>query len=493
MSGLSKVGVSAFKWGAVSAVGRFALQLVAQVLLARMLGPDNYGVFGIGMLVLTLSTFLTNFGFGWNLLHKPNLTDQDIRFAFTWQVMAGLTAVLALQVGAGWLAIYFREPRVESVIRWLSLACLVSAAASPSLSLMQRELKFKTLGLIQIGSYFLGYVCVGVGLAYLGAGAAALVAAWMTQAVVSLVATFAARPHPIRPLFRYPGAAAAFRLGGLVFLNNVVNWGLTNIDRVALGRLLNAEAVGHYAVGYNLAAMPNTLLLAALQPAFTAAGAQMGGDRQRLRTAYLQIISTVLVLITPGYVVLSVMSNSLIAFLYGAQWVLTGDILTILFLGMPMLVIWGVTTPVLTNTGRLHHESMLQAPVLLAGTAAFFAFTTKPTVAAWIAVGVLAARTLMLGFSACHVLNIRARVLVGDLLRGALLSSTCGGVAYVAIWTVGPLQLPLVELVCGGLAALLVGGLIIFFWPRVLGDAASRMLLRFYPGANRWLKLMEGG
>ncbi|UUZ73590.1 hypothetical protein LP415_10835 [Polaromonas sp. P1(28)-8] len=55
--GLGRPGVAAVKWSAVSTGARFALQLVAQVVLARTLGPDIFGVFAIGMVVLTFATF----------------------------------------------------------------------------------------------------------------------------------------------------------------------------------------------------------------------------------------------------------------------------------------------------------------------------------------------------------------------------------------------------------------------------------------------------
>src|SRR5690349_9329970 len=76
----------AFKWSALTTAGRFALQLVAQIVLARLLGPDNYGVYGIGMVVLTFSTFLSGNAFSYILMLRPTVDDDDVRFAFGWQV-----------------------------------------------------------------------------------------------------------------------------------------------------------------------------------------------------------------------------------------------------------------------------------------------------------------------------------------------------------------------------------------------------------------------
>ena len=92
MSELGKKGVAAVKWGAISSAGRFVLQLGAGVVLARLLGPDAYGVFGMGLLVFTLSNFLAEFGFGWGLVQRVDLHPDDVRFAFTWQLVTGTAA-----------------------------------------------------------------------------------------------------------------------------------------------------------------------------------------------------------------------------------------------------------------------------------------------------------------------------------------------------------------------------------------------------------------
>ncbi|MEO8656738.1 MAG: oligosaccharide flippase family protein, partial [Ramlibacter sp.] len=80
----------ALKWSALTTVARFALQLGAQVALARILGPGNFGVYGIGIAVLTFAAFLSGASFSWNLMLVPSVSRDDIRFSFTWQLIAGL-------------------------------------------------------------------------------------------------------------------------------------------------------------------------------------------------------------------------------------------------------------------------------------------------------------------------------------------------------------------------------------------------------------------
>jgi lipopolysaccharide exporter len=493
MSGLGRPGVAAVKWSAASTVARFALQLMAQVVLARTLGPDIFGVFAIGMVVLTFATFVSGFGFSWSLLQRATLSDEDVRFAWTWQIIVGLATMLALYLLAPLLAAYFREPRAQSVIEWLSLACLLTAAAAPATYLLQRDLNFRAVGLVQVGSYAAGYIAVGLPMALMGQGEASLVAAWLVQAAVQLAASYALKPHAVRPLFWYAGARSAVGTGHTVFFTNIVNWLLNNLDRVLIGRLLNAQALGLYNVAYNLATMPNTLLLGALQPAFLAAGARLQNDLPRLGRAYLQMLATIVVLGLPAFVALAFVSRDIVRVLYGPAWSDAAWVLGALFLCMPAYVIWGLSTPVLWNTGRKHYEFALQLPLVIVGALAFYLFAGRGIhVAAAVAGGLLVLRAAVIAAAAFRALDLRASALLPDTLRGLLLSALCIAGVLAGQHAVAKFDIPLLSLAAGALAGAVLPALLLLLRPQTLGPDASDMVIRFVPGLANFLRRPAG-
>lgn len=482
MSGLGHSGVAAVKWGTASTLSRFILQLFAQVMLARILGPEVFGIFAIGMVVLTFASFVTSFGFSWSLLQRATVQDEDIRFALTWQIILGLLTMASVCFLAPGLAAYFREPRAQIVIQWLSLACALTAAAGPSTYLLQRDLNFRALGLIQVGSYGAGYLLVGVPTALLGGGEASLVAAWLVQASVVLIASYALKPHPLRPLFWCAGAATAIRTGRTVFLTNIVNWLLNNMDRVLIGRLLNTQALGLYNVAYNMATLPNSLLLGALQPAFLAAGAQLQNQLPRMGRIYQTMLATVLVLVLPAFVFLALISDDLVRLLYGTAWHGASWVLQILFVCMPAYVVWGLSTPVLWNSGRQHLEFSLQVPLVLLGAAGFYAFAGQGLrSAAGVAAGLLVLRALVMSLAAMRVLALRWSSLLTHTCRGLLISGLCS----LGVWaghhaTIG-FDSAWLSLLVSGLLSLCAVTIPIMLKPQLLGAATIDMVLRFFP------------
>ncbi len=487
-AGLSKPGVAAVQWSTVSSLLRFVLQLGAQVVLARTLGPEIFGVFAIGMVVLTFANFVSGFGFSWSLMQRGTLHEDDVRFAWTWQLLVGVLTTAAVYLLAPALAAYFREPRAEAVIEWLSLACLLTAAAAPATYLLQRDLNFRAVGLIQVGSYAAGYVAVGVPMALTGWGANALVAAWLVQAAVMLAASYACKPHALRPLFWYDGARHALGTGQAVFFTNVVNWILNNLDRVLIGRLLNAHSLGLYNAAYNLAALPNNLLLGALQPAFLAAGARLQNQRERLGRAYFQMLATVLVLGVPAFVFLALISADLVRLLYGPKWQEAGWVLGVLFLSMPAYVIWGLSTPVLWNTNRKLHECLLQVPLVVLGGAAFYALAGQGIhAAALVAAGLLVVRGGVLAHAALRALDLRWAQLLPEAGRGILLACLTAFGVWLGHMATARHDSAALTLAGSGLLALICVALPLSLRPALLGPSVIHMVLRFFPGASAFM------
>jgi O-antigen/teichoic acid export membrane protein len=478
----------AIKWSALTTIARFVLQLAAQVALARMLGPGNFGVYGIGMAVLTFAAFLCGASFAWNLMLLPSVTRDDIRFSSTWQLIAGLLSAVAIYLAAPAAAEFFKDAQLESVMQWLAVASLLMAATGTVTCLLQRDLNFRALGLVQLGGYAVGYIGVGIPMALAGQGADSLAAACVVQAAVTLVASYAIKPHPVRPLFSHAGGGAALTTGRTVFLTNIVNWLLGNLDRIVLGRVLNTHAVGLYSMAFNLAQIPNVLLLGALQPTFLAAGAKLQDDRQRLAQGWLLGLACVLVLLTPASVVLAMLSSDLVSLLYGPAWMDAAWVLALLFLCLPAWVCWGFTTPVLWNTGRKHLEYQLQLPLLLAAAPAWWLFSRYGIRAAAIVSAIaIVARAAIIITAALRSLELRWSAVLPYLARGLFLSAVCALAVRAGQHGVESMTLPGAPLFAGGLGAIAIMLLILLMWPRLLGPEALSAIARMVPAFRvRW-------
>src|SRR5438445_12832804 len=156
---LSQRSISAALWGASGSAAQLALQLGIQVILARLLGPEQYGLFAMAAVVILLSTFFT-ISLAYGLIQKRTVTDEDVRFVNFWQLSVGAAVAIAVFLLADPAAGFFNVQRVAPLIRAMSILCLLQAAAGPSADLLNLDLLVASIFLAGIASYALGFALV---------------------------------------------------------------------------------------------------------------------------------------------------------------------------------------------------------------------------------------------------------------------------------------------------------------------------------------------
>ncbi|MFY8016898.1 MAG: oligosaccharide flippase family protein, partial [Inhella sp.] len=165
--------------------------------MARLLGPVEYGVFAIGAIVIGFSAFFSDVGLAYGLIQKREVTERDVRFVVTWQIILGAVVTALIALAASPIATFFGEPRAASVVLALSALCLINALTAPALNLLKRDLDFKSIQIDFLVSYIVGYLLVGLPLALFGFHVWALVWAWLIQAAVNGLLLYRRTQHAL--------------------------------------------------------------------------------------------------------------------------------------------------------------------------------------------------------------------------------------------------------------------------------------------------------
>ena len=361
--GLGRRSITAMLWGAGGGALRIVLQIVSQIVLARILGPELYGVFAIALVIVLLSGLFADVGLAYGLIQKRTVSDEDIRFVFTWQLLLGIVVSILLWLAAPNVAALYGDPRVAPVVALLAPTCLISCLASASGALLRRQMDFRTLNIAAVVSYAVGYFLVAIPMAMAGAGVTALTAGFLVQAVVLAAIQYVKVRHPVRPLLWQGGAPAILGFGATVLATNVVNWAMAGIDRAIVGASLGAASAGLYATAYNLISTPSVTMLSLLQSVFYSASAKVQDDRRQLARGLRTLFGTVMLFAAPVFVGVAAASETIIVSLYGARWSGGGDVLAPLALAMVAQMIMGLATPVLWASGATRRELELQIPI----------------------------------------------------------------------------------------------------------------------------------
>lgn len=420
---LSSKGISAVFWGGFGSALRALLQIITQIILARLLGPSEYGVFAIASIVLSFSKFFSDIGISYGLIQKKTIDDEDIKFVFTWQVILGAAVALGVFLLAGPLARFFNEPRVVPVIQVSSVICFITALASLSGNLLKRELDFKSIQAAQVISYIVGYIVIGIPLAVVGEQVWALVAAFISSELMNLVLMYRKSRHPIGIILWNRNESHLIVYGVRVFMTNILNWIISNVDRVIIGRAFYTAEIGMYSLSYNLVSNPALTIIAVIQSALFSTSARVQDDFNRLRKALLTMMGVVTLVLFPVFVGIAVASDTILQALYGNAWMGAAELLRPLALAMPLYLLLGMATPLLWVSGQTQKEFVIQIPVaigfVIAASAA--ALVSLETVA-WVVFAMYLVRMAVILGVTCRALEIGLRRVLRSM-RGGLITT----------------------------------------------------------------------
>lgn len=480
MTDLGRRSLAAVFWGGGGTAGRIVLQVATQILLARILGPAQYGLFAIGAIVIGFSNFFSDIGLAYGLIQKAEVSEQDLRFVFTWQVIVGVAVTAMVFLASGPIAAFFGDADARDVVGGLSVVCLLNALTAPSQNLLKRNLDFKRIQIGSLGGYFVGYVLVGLPLASAGAAVWALVAAWVTQSLVCLAIYYLAVRHPLRPLLWFDGARQMAHYGATVLVTNLTNWVIGNIDRVVVGRFFASREIGLYATAYNLLYSPVSSLLGIVQPIFFSAGARIADEQERIIGIHLSLMAATAVVVLPASVVVAVIADTAVLALYGPQWADAGSLLAPLALAMPFFLFWGFTTPLLWLGGKPEREFRAQLPMALLWVAISWAAAGhSPVAVAWAVALLFVLRYALMFWAAQKTVPIRLPAVWRAVKGGVLLSLACGLAAWLADRWLGAMQLPLFgQLAVDGMVAMAVYFALLAIQPGLIGADGARLLKR---------------
>ena len=426
---LGQRSISAVFWGTGGAVLRILLQLTSQIVLARLLGPAEYGVFAVGSVVVSFCMFFADFGLAYGLIQKREVTDEDVRFAFTWQLIVGAFVTVLIVALSGPIASFFSEPRAQAVVASMSLICLATAATGTSMNLLKRRLDFRTQQLGLLVSYAIGFFGVGIPMALLGHGVWSLVAAWITQSVLMCILFYRGARHALRPLYWYSDARSQAAYGLTVLRTNVLNWFIGNVDRIVVGRVLSIRDIGLYSTMYNMIYGPSASILGIVQPVFFSASARVAeaddaDAARKLARGLTTLLATVCLYLLPVFVTAAVIADDFVLAVYGPAWQAAASVLRPLALAMPLFICFGLSTPMLWAHGRAQEEFGKQWPVALAWTGLCWLLAAHwhAEAVAWGVLGLFAARFGVVMHAVTRVASVRWRSILEGARGGIVVS-----------------------------------------------------------------------
>jgi O-antigen/teichoic acid export membrane protein len=333
-------------WSTGGGVLSQVLQFAVGIVLARLLGPEAFGLIGMAMVVTGIAQLVGEAGLGPVIVQRREVSPSLLSTVFWFGLGLGLVEFVLLWFAAPSVAALLRQSAVVGVLRGCSVVLLVSPIGLVQRWLLTRDLGFRALARIEVLSTATG-AAAAISLSLLGAGVEALVTRMVVTAVAAAVLAWGA--HPWRPLLRWdgPGLRTLLPYSGGVIGTELLNQVSQNVDFFLIGRYLGAATLGQYSLAYSLATLPQGRLAPLLARVMFPVFARVQGDDPALRRGYLQFLGAMALVSFPLMTVLGVLGPPFLPAVYGARWRGAAAVL-------PALCAAGAFYAVATTVGSLY-------------------------------------------------------------------------------------------------------------------------------------------
>jgi O-antigen/teichoic acid export membrane protein len=338
-------------WLSVAAVIQVGLQLLTVGILARLLSPSEFGLVAAAMVVLELSQSFALLGMKPAIVQRAEPSNADLRAAHT--IAVGLSTLLTVLVFvfASPLATLLHTPSAASMLQVLSLVFLVQSQSAVAEGLASRRQQFGLLALRRTLSYFVGYGMIGVGMAWLGFGAWALVGAKLGEVTVAAILLSCGCRHPRWPLFEGKRLRQLFHFGTGFSMSQVANTLANQADYFVVARMLGPAALGLYSRSYQIMRLPARLLGNIVEDVAFPGFSAVQNERERLARGLYRSLLLMNTLLFPAAVACAVLAREIVAIALGPQWSAAAPLLALFGLALPFRSSQRLATTVSRSTG----------------------------------------------------------------------------------------------------------------------------------------------
>ncbi|MDA9981296.1 lipopolysaccharide biosynthesis protein [Gammaproteobacteria bacterium] len=351
-------------WLLSSNVAARLIGFAASIVLARLLFPEDFGLFVTISVFTGVASLFAGGGMGEALVQAKELKESDYRVIFTMQLLIGVSIYFLFFHTATWFASFFEEQRYIDLLRVSTLTFIIRPFANIPRARLRRAMRFKEIALIRLASILCG-TTASVSMAYVGLGVWSLVFGALVGATVNLILIYSITRWV--PGIRFEQSTAR-RLGGYglrVSTNEIVSYLRGQTANFIISRQLGPAALGLYNKADSLSGLPaGTISGSAYQTVFRALS-KVQDNLDQSKYIYFRTITLVTVYTLPFYVGLVWLAEPFIVFVYGQKWSGTALPLQILAATGLFRLISDPSGAVIAAQNRLGYEIRIQIETMI--------------------------------------------------------------------------------------------------------------------------------
>lgn len=316
---LKKKTISGLLWSFGDLVGNQGGQFIIQIVLARMLLPEDFGLIGMILIFVAISNSITDSGFTQALIREQKVTQTDYSTVFYFNIVVSMFIYSSLYLTAPAISSFYDQPQLTMLVRVLSLGVIANSFAIIPRAMFTKEVNFKIQAKVNLtASVVSGVIAIGAALA--GLGVWSLVIRQLAMNTVQSLFLSLSRKWLPSLVFSWTSFKRLFGFGWKLLISGLIDTIYTHIFFLIIGKQYSAKSLGFYTNASKFSDVAAQTLTATLQRVTYPVLSSLQDDEDRIKQTFRKIIKLSGFLIFPVMAGIAAIADPLIRLVLGEQW-----------------------------------------------------------------------------------------------------------------------------------------------------------------------------
>ena len=422
--------LNAALWSFLQRGGSLIIGFIANMVLARLLEPEDFGCLAIIMVFVAFADILVDSGLTSALIQKKNVTEHDVSTVFSVNLCVSLVLFILIFFAAPAIGRYLDIPKLAMYLRVESIALLIRAFYCIQLASLRKNLKFKNLATFNILSSVIS-VSVAIVMAALGCGVWSLIAKNLVLHLSLLLMYSRVSKVSYHFAFFKENFKELFSFGVSVALSTLLESLYSNLTSFFIGKRYSVKDLGYYNQAHSLEHMPVYSVSVVITQVLFPFMSKMQDDKKRILNNTRRVLMAATFFTFPLLVFMFLFAKPLIILIYSAKWIPSVPYFQILCIGGLVNAIIHISRSVLKSVGETKYMFISQTVVTVAGLVGmeYFSHYDIKLLVIWI-VCVSWINGLLLSFLAGRKIGYSLWMMFKDVIINFLFAIIAGFVSY---------------------------------------------------------------
>ncbi len=319
MNQLGKKILVGTAWSLAGNIGYISVSLISNIVLARILGPVEFGRIGVIMFFISISNILIEGGLGGALVRKKETKKEDYSTVFVCNLLLSIFLYLILILLSSKIAYLYNDSKLKNLLITSGIVLIINSFQITQNAKLVHDLNFKKLSIYRFISIFLASI-ISIYLAQNGFGVWSLVIHQICTSLFITLSFVFLEGFFFSMKFNKESFLDLYKFGVNTTISSIINTAFDNVYQLILGHNFSIKQVGFYYQAKKLQDAPNNLINAILQGSLFSSLSKYQDQKDSFKNIYDKTSKYLMILMGLTSTFTYIYAEDIIILLYGNSW-----------------------------------------------------------------------------------------------------------------------------------------------------------------------------